>query len=293
MPRCISSVSPEDSTASRYLARRSTRTTVWPFSRAAKRCGNGPRRSGRRTSTRTKRAPFIAGSIARRVDSTSGSSGTPYSDRSACITSTRDARAAGISDASTAARDQQRRRAGERQDPGHVHVGQVARDQPRQHDAADRAGERRRRRPSPRLRRGCRSAAARGCRPIARRTPNSRVRALTENASTPATPTTAMVSATAAKIAEHQRVEPIRRQHLGADVVERRRLFDRLLRRQIADDPRDRRHQRVGIASASGRRAGRRRTPARAGGRPPSPVPGSRSRRRCRRRRRRCAAARC
>jgi hypothetical protein len=35
--------------------------------------------------------------------------------------------------------------------------------------------------------------------PIARRMPNSRVRALTENASTPATPTTAIVSATPAK----------------------------------------------------------------------------------------------
>ena len=37
-----------------------------------------------------------------------------------------------------------------------------------------------------------------GCEPSARRMPNSRVRALTENASTPATPTTAIGSATAA-----------------------------------------------------------------------------------------------
>jgi hypothetical protein len=39
----------------------------------------------------------------------------------------------------------------------------------------------------------------RGCAPTASRMPNSRVRWLTENASTPATPTTAMASATAAK----------------------------------------------------------------------------------------------
>ena len=44
-----------------------------------------------------------------------------------------------------------------------------------------------------------RASRCRGCDPIASRMPNSRVRALTENASTPATPTTAMVSATMAK----------------------------------------------------------------------------------------------
>ena len=36
------------------------------------------------------------------------------------------------------------------------------------------------------------SSRLRGCDPIASRMPNSRVRPLTENASTPATPTTAM-----------------------------------------------------------------------------------------------------
>ena len=39
----------------------------------------------------------------------------------------------------------------------------------------------------------------RGADPMASRTPNSRILALTENASTPATPTTAIISATAAK----------------------------------------------------------------------------------------------
>src|SRR6266446_4820844 len=42
--------------------------------------------------------------------------------------------------------------------------------------------------------------SCRGCAPIANRTPNSRVRALTENANTPATPTSAIARATAAKI---------------------------------------------------------------------------------------------
>ena len=49
--------------------------------------------------------------------------------------------------------------------------------------------------------------------------------------------------------AEHQRVQPIRREHLGAHVLERRRLLDRLVGRQLADDARDRRHQRVRIRS--------------------------------------------
>ena len=52
---------------------------------------------------------------------------------------------------------------------------------------------------------------------------------LTENASTPATPTTAIASATAGEAAEHQRVQPIRRQHFGADVFERRGVLDRLI----------------------------------------------------------------
>ena len=43
-----------------------------------------------------------------------------------------------------------------------------------------------------------RDARAAGVDPIASRTPNSRVRVLTENARTPATPTTAMSSATPA-----------------------------------------------------------------------------------------------
>ena len=48
-----------------------------PVSRSTKRSGNGKRRSGRRCSTRSIRAPTIAGSSPRRTVSTSGSSGIP------------------------------------------------------------------------------------------------------------------------------------------------------------------------------------------------------------------------
>ena len=61
--------------------------------------------------------------------------------------------------------------------------------------------------------------------------------------------------------AEHQRVQPIRRQHFGLHVVERRRLFDRLLGRQVADDARDRARPADTDRSGCGRTGGRRRTP--------------------------------
>ena len=47
MPRCISSTSPEDRSASRYLARRPRPVTVWPSSRLTKSFGSGQRRSPR------------------------------------------------------------------------------------------------------------------------------------------------------------------------------------------------------------------------------------------------------
>ena len=78
MPRCISSTSPEDKSASRYFARRFKPSTVAPSSRLLKFFGNGKRRSGRRCSTRTKRAPSITGCRPRRTVSTSGSSGMVY-----------------------------------------------------------------------------------------------------------------------------------------------------------------------------------------------------------------------
>jgi len=69
--------------------------------------------------------------------------------------------------------------------------------------------------------------------------PNSRVRALTEKASTPATPTTAMASATRGEAAEDERVQALRREHLRPDVFERGRPLDRLVRGQIAHEARD------------------------------------------------------
>src|SRR5271168_5064947 len=76
MPRCISSTSPEDRSAVRYLARRPIPVTIVPSIRLAKSFGSGRRRSGRRASTLTMRAPSITGCSPRRTVSTSGSSGT-------------------------------------------------------------------------------------------------------------------------------------------------------------------------------------------------------------------------
>ena len=47
MPRCISSTSPDERSASRYLARRPSPSTVLPSSRATKSFGSGQRRSPR------------------------------------------------------------------------------------------------------------------------------------------------------------------------------------------------------------------------------------------------------
>src|SRR5262249_51844766 len=75
MPRCMSTSAPEERSASRYVARRPRPVTSRPSSRLTKSLGSGRRRSGRRASTRTKRAPSITGCSPRRTVSTSGSSG--------------------------------------------------------------------------------------------------------------------------------------------------------------------------------------------------------------------------
>ncbi len=122
-----------------------------------------------------------------------------YSERSACITSTRAARAAGISDARIAAAT--------RTVAALINGSTPGNDTSVRNAPTMRASERgppadtRHPRRIPAMTAPSRSTPASRCcgvDPIASRTPNSRVRALTENASTPATPTTAMVSATAA-----------------------------------------------------------------------------------------------
>ena len=90
----------------------------------------------------------------------------------------------------------------------------------------------------------------RGVDPIARRMPNSRVRALTEKASTPATPTTAIKSATPAKPPNTSALTPIGRQHLRAHVIQRRGPLHRLIRGDFANDLRNGRHQRIRIIFA-------------------------------------------
>src|SRR5262245_54371619 len=75
MPRCITSTSPEERSASRYFARRPSPSTRLPSSRATKSFGSGQRRSPRCASTLVKRAPSMTGCSPRRTVSTSGSSG--------------------------------------------------------------------------------------------------------------------------------------------------------------------------------------------------------------------------
>ena len=75
MPRCMSSTSSDDRSASRYLARRPSPVTLAPVRRRTKSLGNGQRKSGRLASTLRKRAPSMAGARPRRTVSTSGSSG--------------------------------------------------------------------------------------------------------------------------------------------------------------------------------------------------------------------------
>src|SRR5438552_1944029 len=60
MPRCMSSTSPEERSARRYLARRPSPVTSLPARRWAKSFASGQRRSPRRTSTRVMRSPAIA-----------------------------------------------------------------------------------------------------------------------------------------------------------------------------------------------------------------------------------------
>ena len=75
MPRCMTSTSPEERSASRYLARRLEGLT--PALRGARRTapGRGSADRAGAASTRVKRAPTMAGSRPRRTVSTSGSSG--------------------------------------------------------------------------------------------------------------------------------------------------------------------------------------------------------------------------
>ena len=164
------------------------------------------------------------------------------------MTSTRAARAAGRTDATTAAANSTIADSDHRQRARHRHVLEIAARQPRQQNPQAAPATT----PAAAItapsaitpRRRCR-----GCDPIASRMPNSRVRPLTENASTPATPTTAIDSATAAKHAEHQCVQTIRREHFRADIFKRRRMLHGLIGGHAANDVRDRRDQRIRIRS--------------------------------------------
>src|SRR5712664_2095791 len=68
----------------------------------------------------------------------------------------------------------------------------------------------------------------RGCDPSASRMPNSRVRALTENA-------------------EHQRIQTVRREHLRADVFQSGSVLNGLIGGHFANNARDGRDERIRI----------------------------------------------
>ena len=53
----------------------------------------------------------------------------------------------------------------------------------------------------------------------------------------------------AGKAAEHQRIQPIRGKHFRSDVVQGRRPLHGLIGREVANDPADRRDERVRIRS--------------------------------------------
>src|SRR5690606_39064067 len=76
IPKCMTSTSPLESRASRYLARRPRLRTFLPCRRSVKCSGKGNRRSGRRSSTCSNVLSTRKGSSPRRTISTSGSSGT-------------------------------------------------------------------------------------------------------------------------------------------------------------------------------------------------------------------------
>jgi len=85
--------------------------------------------------------------------------------------------------------------------------------------------------------------SCRGCAPIANRTPNSRVRALTENANTRGNANERDRQSNGRKDTEHYGVETIRGENFGANVFERGGTLNGLVDRHIPNDPRHRRDQ--------------------------------------------------
>ena len=164
-----------------------------------------------------------------------------YSDRSALITSTRDARAAGVTDATIAAMTSTAAAAAIGTTPGICTSPTKLPDQAREHHTADRAGDdaadadgralaEDAREQMPR-RRSNRQPHAELARARAHREREHAGHADHRDE-----------QRDAREAAEDQRVHAVRRQHLRANVVERRRALHRLIARQLADDLRHRRH---------------------------------------------------
>jgi hypothetical protein len=79
--------------------------------------------------------------------------------------------------------------------------------------------------------------------------PNSRVQALTENASTLATPMTAIQQCDPGEHAKDQGIQAVWREHFCTDVFERGSVLNGFFGGHFADNFRHRRHQRIRICS--------------------------------------------
>ena len=170
-----------------------------------------------------------------------------YSDRSACSTSTRDARAAGISDATTAAPMSTAAAPSTGSAPGSCTFSTNARRHARERVAARRAGDDPDRGDQRALRQDARQQVPRR---RADRQPHAelaRARAHRERQHARHADDGDQ-QRDAGESGEHEGVQPLRRQHFRAHVLERRGALHRLVRGDLADDARHRRHERVRIA---------------------------------------------
>ena len=160
--------------------------------------------------------------------------GVAYSERSACSTSTREARAAGISDAITAAAISTAAAPVTASSAGHLDAAEESRREARQRIAADRAGGdadhgdlhalRQHARQQLSRRRSDRETHAELARPRAHREREHAGDADDGDQ-----------QRDAGESGEHERVQPLGRQHLRAHVLERGGALDRLVGGQLAD----------------------------------------------------------
>jgi len=89
-----------------------------------------------------------------------------------------------------------------------------------------------------------------GCDPSASRMPNSRVRALTEDASTPANANYRDGESHRREYAKDHPVQSLRREYFRTDICQRGSVLHRLIRGHLPNNVRDRTDQRIRIYAA-------------------------------------------